>query len=208
MRESPLAQIVLDQADKVDQGCAQALDDLNFRIGEGEFMVLVGLSGFGERVVSDRPRSDRDIALVGQDYVLYPRMTVAENLAFGLKLRAVPRAEIRRRVTEAARLLGLEPYLSRQPATLSRGQRQRVAMGRAIARAPQAFLILGICPSDFEDAAFGDAPWARFPSAWPRTSGPGSAPSPRSTRRRPPTGHRGGRGCRPGRSRDPGSRSS
>jgi len=148
---------------KVDQGGAQALDDLNLAIGEGEFMVLVGLSGFGERAAGGRPRSDRDIALVGQDYELYPRMTVAENLAFGLKLRAVPRAEIRRRVTEAARLLGLGPYLSRQPATLSRGQRQRVAMGRAIARAPQAFLILGIRPSDFEDAAFGDAPWARFP---------------------------------------------
>jgi ABC-type sugar transport system ATPase subunit len=158
-----LAQIVLDQADKVDQGCAQALDDLNLGIGEGEFMVLVGLSGLGERVVGERPRSDRDVALVGRDFALYPRMTVAENLAFGLKLRAVPRAEIRRRVAEAARLLGLEPYLSRQPATLSRGQRQRVAMGRAIARAPQAFLILGIRPSDFEHAAFGDAPWARFP---------------------------------------------
>jgi ABC-type sugar transport system ATPase subunit len=163
MRESPLAQIVLDQVDMVYQGGAQALDDLNLGVGEGEFMVLVGLSGFGERVVNDRPRSDRDIAMVGQDYVLYPRMTVAENLAFGLKLRAVPRAEIKRRVTEAARMLGLEPFLSRQPATLSGGQRQRVAMGRAIVRAPQAFLILGIRPSDFEDAAFGDAPWARFP---------------------------------------------
>jgi hypothetical protein len=163
MRESPLAQMVLDQADKVDQGGVQALDDLNLGIGEGEFMVLVGLSGFGERVVGDRPPPDRDIAMVGQNYVLYPRMTVAENLAFGLKLRAAPRAEIKRRVTEAARMLGLEPYLSRQPATLSRGQRQRVAMGRAIVRAPQAFLILGIHPSDFVDAAFGDAPWARFP---------------------------------------------
>jgi ABC-type sugar transport system ATPase subunit len=160
--------MVLDQADKVDQGGAQALDDLNLGIGAGEFMVLVGLSGFGERVAGervagDRPRSDRDIAVVGRDYALYPRMTVAENLGFGLKLRAVPRAEIRRRVTEAARLLGLEPYLSRQPATLSSGQRQRVALGRAIARAPQAFLVLGIRPSYFEVAAFGDAAWARFP---------------------------------------------
>jgi ABC-type sugar transport system ATPase subunit len=163
MRESLLAQIVLDQMDKVYQGGVQALDDLNPGIGEGEFMVLVGLSGFGQRVVNDRPRSDRDIAMVGRNYVLYPRMTVAENLAFGLKLRNVPRAEIKRRVTTAARVLGLGPYLSRQPATLSRGQRQRVAMGRAIVRGPQAFLILGIHPSDFEDAAFGAAPWARFP---------------------------------------------
>jgi ABC-type sugar transport system ATPase subunit len=158
-----LAQIVLDQVDKVYQGGAQALDDLNLGIGEGEFMVLAGLSGFGERVLNDLPQKDRDIAMVGQNYVLYPRMTVAENLAFGLKLRNVPRAEIKRRVTEAARMLGLEPYLSRQPATLSRGQHQRVAMGRAIVRGPQAFLLLGIHPSDFEEAAFGAAPWARFP---------------------------------------------
>ena len=74
---------------------------------------------------------------VQHDFALYPRMTVQENLAFGLKLRNIPRAEIKRRVTKAARLLGLEPYLNRQPATLSYGQRQRVAMGRAIVREPQ-----------------------------------------------------------------------
>jgi ABC-type sugar transport system ATPase subunit len=163
MRESPLAQIVLDQLDKVYQGGAKALDELTPGIGQGEFMVLVGLSGFGARVVNDLPRSDRDIAMVGQNYVLYPRMTVAENLAFGLKLRDVPRAEIKRRVTRAARMLGLQPYLSRHPATLSGGQRQRVAMGRAIVRGPQAFLNLGIRRSDFEEAAFGAASWARFP---------------------------------------------
>jgi ABC-type sugar transport system ATPase subunit len=173
-----LAQIVLDQVDQVYQGGAKALDDLNLGIlddlnlgiGEGKFMVLVGLEeitggtiSIGRPTVSDRPLQDRAIAVVGQNYVLYPRLTVEENLAFGLKLRNIPRAEIKRRVTEAARMLGLAPYLSRQPATLSRGQRQRVAMGRAIVREPQAFLILGIRPSDFEDAAFGNASWARFP---------------------------------------------
>jgi ABC-type sugar transport system ATPase subunit len=158
-----LAQIVLDQVDKVYQGGVKALDDLNLGVREGEFMVLVGLPGsgkstalrsiagleeitggtisIGSRVVNDLPPKDRDIAMVGQSYVLYPRMTVEENLAFGLKLRNTPRAEIKRRVTEAARMLGLEPYLSRHPATLSAGQRQRVAMGRAIVREPQAFLM-------------------------------------------------------------------
>jgi multiple sugar transport system ATP-binding protein len=158
-----LAQIVLDQVDKVYTGGVKALDDLSLGVGEGEFMVLVGLSGcgkstalrsiagleeitggtisIGSRVVNDLPPKDRDIAMVGQNYVLYPRMTVEENLAFGLKLRNAPRPEIKRRVTEAARLLGLEPYLSRYPATLSAGQRQRIAMGRAIVREPQAFLM-------------------------------------------------------------------
>jgi multiple sugar transport system ATP-binding protein len=158
-----LAQIVLDQVDKVYQGGVKALDDLNLGVGEGEFMVLVGLSGsgkstalrsiagleeitggtisIGERVVNHLPPKDRDIAMVGQSSVLYPRMTAEENLSFGLKLRNVPRAEIRRRVTEAARLLGLEHALSRQSATLSREQRQRVALGRAIVREPQAFLM-------------------------------------------------------------------
>jgi multiple sugar transport system ATP-binding protein len=161
--EFPLAQIVLDQVDKVYQSGVKALDDLNLEVGEGEFVVLTGLSGcgkstalrsiagfeeitggtisIGERVVNDLPPKDRDIVTVGQNYVLYPRMTVEENLAFGLKLRNTPRAEIKRRVTEAARMLGLEPHLSRQPATLSAGQRQRVAMGRAIVREPQAFLM-------------------------------------------------------------------
>ncbi|MGD0701194.1 MAG: ATP-binding cassette domain-containing protein [Trebonia sp.] len=158
-----MAQIVLDQVDKVYQSGVKALDDLNLGVGEGEFMVLTGLSGcgkstalrsiagleeitggtisIGERVVNHLPPKDRDIAMVGQNFVLYPRMTVEENLAFGLKLRNTPRAEIKRRVTEAARMLGLEPYLSRHPAALSGGQRQRVAMGRAIVREPQAFLM-------------------------------------------------------------------
>jgi len=179
-REFPLAQIVLDQVDRIYHGGVQALEDLNLGIGQGECMVLVGLQEItggsvpisqvpisqvpiGQRSVGALPRQDLDIAMVGRDYVLYPRMTVEENLAFGLKLRNVPRAEIKRRVTAAARMLGLAPYLSRQPATLSCGQRQRVAMGRAIVREPRAFLILGIRPSDLEDAAFGSASWARFP---------------------------------------------
>jgi len=149
--------------DKVYPGGVKALDDLNLEVKEGEFMVLVGPSGcgkstalrsiagleeitdgtisIGERVVNDLPPKDRDIAMVFQNYALYPHMTVQENLAFGLKLRKTPKAEIGRRVTEAAKMLGLEPYLSRRPAALSGGQRQRVAMGRAIVREPAAFLM-------------------------------------------------------------------
>ena len=158
-----MAQIVLDHVDKVYPGGVKALDDLNLEVREGEFMVLVGPSGcgkstalrsiagleeisagricIGERVVNDLPPKDRDIAMVFQNYALYPHMTVEENLAFGLKLRHTPKQEIRRRVGDAAALLGLEPYLRRKPAALSGGQRQRVAMGRAIVREPQAFLM-------------------------------------------------------------------
>jgi multiple sugar transport system ATP-binding protein len=158
-----MAQIVLDHVDKVYAGGVKALDDLNLEVREGEFMVLVGPSGcgkstalrsiagleeitggtisIGERVVNDLPPKDRDIAMVFQNYALYPHMTVEENLAFGLKLRKTPKAEIKRRVSEAAKMLGLEPYLARKPAALSGGQRQRVAMGRAIVREPQAFLM-------------------------------------------------------------------
>ncbi|HTU07407.1 MAG TPA: sn-glycerol-3-phosphate ABC transporter ATP-binding protein UgpC, partial [Trebonia sp.] len=158
-----MAQIVLDHVDKVYQGGVKALDDLNLEVREGEFMVLVGPSGsgkstalraiagleeitagtisIGDRVVNDLPPKDRDIAMVFQNYALYPHMTVEENLAFGLKLRHTPKDDIRRRVGDAAAMLGLEPYLKRKPAALSGGQRQRVAMGRAIVREPQAFLM-------------------------------------------------------------------
>jgi multiple sugar transport system ATP-binding protein len=158
-----MAQIVLDHVDKVYQGGVKALDDLNLDVKEGEFMVLVGPSGCGKstalrsiagleeissgtisigaRVVNDLPPKDRDIAMVFQNYALYPHMTVEENLAFGLKLRHTSKDEIRRRVGDAAKLLGLDPYLKRKPAALSGGQRQRVAMGRAIVREPQAFLM-------------------------------------------------------------------
>jgi multiple sugar transport system ATP-binding protein len=158
-----MAQIVLDHVDKVYQGGVKALDDLNLEVKEGEFMVLVGPSGcgkstalrsiagleeitggtisIGSKVVNDLPPKDRDIAMVFQNYALYPHMTVEENLAFGLKLRKTPKAEIKRRVGDAAKMLGLEQYLARKPAALSGGQRQRVAMGRAIVREPQAFLM-------------------------------------------------------------------
>ena len=158
-----MAGIALDHVEKVYGGGVKALDDLNLEVKEGEFMVLVGPSGcgkstalrsiagleeitggtisIGSRVVNDLPPKDRDIAMVFQNYALYPHMTVADNLAFGLKLRHTPKAEIKRRVGEAADLLGLEPYLNRKPAALSGGQRQRVAMGRAIVREPAAFLM-------------------------------------------------------------------
>ena len=157
-----MAQIVLDQVDTAYRSGVKALDDLDLGVADGEFTVLVGLSwrgmptaprstagleeitggtvSIGRRVLDHLPPKDRDIVMVEPDYALYPRMTVEENLAFGLKLRNTPRAEIRRRVAEAARMLGLEPCLNRQPATLSRGQRRRVALGRAIVREPQAFL--------------------------------------------------------------------
>ena len=158
-----MAQIVLDSVDKIYAGGVKAVDGLSLEIRDGEFMVLVGPSGcgkstalrsiagleeisagtivIGDRVVNDLPPKERDIAMVFQNYALYPHMTVEQNLAFGLQLRKTPKNEIKRRVTEAARMLGLDQYLKRKPAALSGGQRQRVAMGRAIVREPQAFLM-------------------------------------------------------------------
>ena len=158
-----MAQIVLDKIDKIYAGGVKAVDGLSLEIRDGEFMVLVGPSGcgkstalrsiagleeisagtivIGDRVVNDLPPKERDIAMVFQNYALYPHMTVEQNLAFGLQLRKTPKNEIKRRVTEAARMLGLDQYLKRKPAALSGGQRQRVAMGRAIVREPQAFLM-------------------------------------------------------------------
>ncbi len=158
-----MAQIVLDQVDKVYPGGVKGVDGLNLTVADGEFMVLVGPSGCGKstalrsiagleditsgtisiggRVVNDLPPKDRDIAMVFQNYALYPHMTVEQNLAFGLQQRKTPKDEIRRRVTDVAKMLGLEDYLKRKPAALSGGQRQRVAMGRAIVREPQAFLM-------------------------------------------------------------------
>ena len=158
-----MAEIVLDQVNKVYPGGVKGVDELNLEIKDGEFMVLVGPSGCGKstalrsiagleeissgtitiggRVVNDLPPKDRDIAMVFQNYALYPHMTVEQNLAFGLQQRKTPKDEIKRRVTEVAKMLGLEEYLKRKPAALSGGQRQRVAMGRAIVREPQAFLM-------------------------------------------------------------------
>jgi multiple sugar transport system ATP-binding protein len=158
-----MAEIVMDEVSKVYGGNVKAVDSLSLDISDGEFMVFVGPSGcgkstalrmiagleeitdgtiaIGDRVVNDLPPKDRDIAMVFQNYALYPHMTVRDNLAFGLQLRKTPKDEQNRRVGEAARILGLEPYLDRKPAALSGGQRQRVAMGRAIVREPQAYLM-------------------------------------------------------------------
>jgi len=158
-----MAQIVLDQVDKVYAGGVKAVAELSLDIADGEFMVLVGPSGCGkstalrliagleeitdgtiqidDQVVNDLPPKDRDIAMVFQNYALYPHMTVEQNLAFGLQQRKTPKDEIQRRVTSVAKMLGLEDYLKRKPAALSGGQRQRVAMGRAIVREPKAFLM-------------------------------------------------------------------
>ena len=144
-------------------GTAPAVDKLNLEIKDGEFLVLVGPSGcgkstslrmlagleevneggifIGDREVTDVPPKDRDIAMVFQNYALYPHMTVAENMGFALKIAGVSKEERAERVLEAAKLLDLEPYLNRKPKALSGGQRQRVAMGRAIVRKPQVFLM-------------------------------------------------------------------
>jgi multiple sugar transport system ATP-binding protein len=158
-----MAQIQLNQVSKVYGGTVRAVNALSLDIADGDFMVFVGPSGcgkttalrmvagleditegeirIGDRVVNDLPPKDRDIAMVFQNYALYPHMTVKQNLAFGLQLRKTPREEQERRVQEAARMLALEPFLDRKPAALSGGQRQRVAMGRAIVRNPQAYLM-------------------------------------------------------------------
>jgi multiple sugar transport system ATP-binding protein len=158
-----LAEVTLEKITKVYPGGTKAVDGLDLEIDDGEFMVFVGPSGcgkttalrmiagledisggtitIGERVVNRVPPRDRDVAMVFQNYALYPHLTVADNIGFGLKLRKVRKEEIRRRVDRAARILGLEEYLDRKPRALSGGQRQRVAMGRAIVREPQAFLM-------------------------------------------------------------------
>ncbi len=158
-----MAEIVLDRVSKVYSGGVSGVDDLSLEIKDGEFMVLVGPSGCGKstalrsiagleeitsgtisiggRVVNNLPPKDRDIAMVFQNYALYPHMTVEQNLAFGLQQRKTPKAEITRRVNDVARMLGIDEYLRRKPAALSGGQRQRVAMGRAIVREPRAFLM-------------------------------------------------------------------
>jgi multiple sugar transport system ATP-binding protein len=158
-----VAEITLDEVSKIYPDGTQAVASLGLGIDDGEFMVLVGPSGcgkttalrmvagledittgtirIGDRVVNDVPPRDRDIAMVFQNYALYPHMSVYENMAFGLKLRKLPKEEINKRVRRAAEILGLEEFLRRKPRALSGGQRQRVAMGRAIVREPQAFLM-------------------------------------------------------------------
>jgi len=158
-----MAEIVLESVSKTFSASVRAVDDVTFTVADGEFLVLVGPSGCGKstllrmiagleeidggRVLIGRrdmtsvePRS-RDVAMVFQNYALYPHMTVRENLGYGLKIARVPKGEAHRRVDEVARMLGLEDLLDRKPGALSGGQRQRTAMGRAIVREPQAFLM-------------------------------------------------------------------
>jgi multiple sugar transport system ATP-binding protein len=158
-----MAGLELERVRKVYPGGQVAIADASFSIADGELLVLVGPSGCGKstllrmiaglesitsgtlriagRVVNDVAPRDRDIAMVFQSYALYPHMSVAENLGFGLKLHGHPRAEVEARVREAAATLELEPLLARKPAALSGGQRQRVALGRALVRKPQVFLL-------------------------------------------------------------------
>jgi multiple sugar transport system ATP-binding protein len=158
-----VGEIGLDNIRKEFPGGVVAVDDVNLTIQDGEFMVLVGPSGCGkttllrsigglERITGGRIRigdrdvtklepADRDLAMVFQNYALYPHMTVRKNLGYGLRVRRTPRKEIRRKVKDVAQLLGLEELLDRRPGALSGGQQQRVAMGRAIIREPAAFLM-------------------------------------------------------------------
>jgi multiple sugar transport system ATP-binding protein len=158
-----VADVTLTDVGKVYADGTRAVADLSLDIGDGEFLVLVGPSGcgkttalrmvagledisegeirIGDRVVNRVPARDRDVAMVFQSYALYPHLKVYDNIAFGLQLRKLPKAEIDRRVKDAARILGMEDYLDKRPRNLSGGQRQRVAMGRAIVREPQAFLM-------------------------------------------------------------------
>jgi multiple sugar transport system ATP-binding protein len=157
-----MAQVELEKISKVYPPNIQAVDGIDLSIADREFVVLVGPSGCGKsttlrmvagleeitagtikiggRVVNDVPPKDRDIAMVFQNYALYPHMTVYKNMAFGLKLRRMPKAQIHQRVTDAAKILDIEHLLDRKPKALSGGQRQRVAVGRAIVREPAAFL--------------------------------------------------------------------
>jgi multiple sugar transport system ATP-binding protein len=162
-----MARVLLQDVTKVYDGQGRgegvtAVERMNLEIHDKEFLVLVGPSGcgkstvlrmiagletisggelyIGDRLCNDVPPKDRDIAMVFQNYALYPQMTVMENMSFGLRLRRFPKHEITKRVEEAAEILGLTPYLSRKPKALSGGQRQRVALGRAIVRQPAVFL--------------------------------------------------------------------
>ena len=158
-----MAEVAFTSVGKVYAGGTRAVDDLSFTIGEGEFMVVVGPSGCGKttalrmvagleeisegeitidgRAINDLDPRKRDVAMVFQNYALYPHMSVFDNIAFPLRSRRLPKPEIRSRVEQAASSLGLVELLDRKPRTLSGGQRQRVAMGRAIVRSPQVFLM-------------------------------------------------------------------
>ena len=161
--ENQMATVTLDKVNKIYENGFHAIHDLDLEIADQEFLVLVGPSGcgkstalrmiagletitggemkIGEKVVNDVEPKDRDIAMVFQNYALYPHMTVYDNIGFALKLAKVPKDEIDERVREASKILELDANLDRKPGQLSGGQRQRVAMGRAIVRQPAAFLM-------------------------------------------------------------------
>jgi multiple sugar transport system ATP-binding protein len=158
-----VAEVQINDVDKVYEGGVHAVRDLSLTVSDGEFLVLVGPSGCGKttalrmvagletitsgtisiggRVVNELTPKDRDVAMVFQNYALYPHLSVADNIAFGLRLRKMPKHVVDERIAWAAKLLDLTPYLARKPRELSGGQRQRVAMGRAIVREPQVFLM-------------------------------------------------------------------
>jgi len=158
-----MADVIFDKVEKVYDNDVHAVHDLSLEIRDGEFVVLVGPSGCGKttalrmvagleditdgkvsiggRVVNDLTPKERDIAMVFQNYALYPHLSVSDNIGFGLRLRKTPKNVVDERIAWAAKLLGLTPYLHRRPKELSGGQRQRVAMGRAIVRQPQVFLM-------------------------------------------------------------------
>src|SRR5271165_2298355 len=158
-----MATVDMEKINKVYENGFHAVKDFSLDVAEGEFMVLVGPSGCGKttalrmvagleditsgtlriggKVVNDETPKERDIAMVFQNYALYPHMTVAENIGFALKLRKLPKPEITAKVKDAAEILGLTEWLDRKPGQLSGGQRQRVAMGRAIVREPSVFLM-------------------------------------------------------------------
>jgi multiple sugar transport system ATP-binding protein len=171
-----MASVKFEKATRLYPGVTTpAVDAIDLEIADGEFLVLVGPSGcgksttlrmlagleevnggrilIGDRDVTDIPPKDRDIAMVFQNYALYPHMTVAENMGFALKIAGVAKEERAARVLDAAKLLDLEPYLNRKPKALSGGQRQRVAMGRAIVRKPQVFLMDEPHPDRFASAS-------------------------------------------------------
>src|SRR3990172_1079747 len=157
-----MAKVILKDVTKFFPGNIQAVKEVSLEVSDKEFLVLVGPSGCGKsttlrliagleeissgeiyidtQLVNDVPPKDRDIAMVFQNYALYPHMTVYDNMAFGLKLRRYPKREIETRVNDAAELLGIKELLKRKPKALSGGQRQRVAVGRAIVRKPNVFL--------------------------------------------------------------------
>ena len=158
-----MATVALEQVQKIYPNGFEAVHDIDLNVADGELMVLVGPSGcgkttvlrmiagledistgvlkIGDKVVNELGPKERDIAMVFQNYALYPHMTVADNIGFALKLRKLPKEEITRKVADAARILGLTQWLDRKPGQLSGGQRQRVAMGRAIVREPSVFLM-------------------------------------------------------------------